>query len=81
MKIVYSDYFIDVDSLNFSLYKKYMKDGKESVFLIGHYSKLINAIKSIAREELAKSKDVVSLNEFLERYVAKVDELTEQIKM
>lgn len=75
MKILYEEYLIEVDSYNFTLYKT------NNNTPIGHYSRLVGAIKKIAHLNMAEKKETVTLKEYIERYEARVDELTKYIKI
>ena len=82
MKIVYNGFEIDVDEYQFVLYQKSKgKKGQPIMALVGYYSKLKTAIRRIAHLELAKKRSIVSLKEFIEKYEALVEKLTEHIKV
>lgn len=79
-------YQIDVDAncytpIKFGINKAEGKNfGEETTKDLGYFNKLSNACLRICREELADSKDTISLKEFASRIEAINSQFIEQLK-
>jgi hypothetical protein len=57
---------------------RYTENGKEYVKIVGHYSNLSNALKSIAKEK-ANSNSYDSLREYIDEYQSIINQLIDKV--